>query len=60
MWGDMFHTHCRNHYLPRRHDADGGRAAMYDLFRRAAALEDKAEAARRWRPGCRGRSCSEL
>ena len=39
----MFHTHCRDYYLPRRHEPDEGRGAMHELFRKAAALEDPAE-----------------
>lgn len=50
-WGDMFHTHCRDFYLTRRHDPDEGRAAMYDLFRRSAMLEDPAESERQQRLG---------
>ena len=51
VWGRMFHTHCRDYYLTRRHEPDGGRGAMHDLFRRAAALEDEELARRQIRAG---------
>lgn len=50
-WGDMFHTHCRDYLRTRRADADGGRSAMHELFRTAAALEDAAVAQRQLAAG---------
>jgi hypothetical protein len=51
VWGDMFHTRCRDYFQQRRHDADGGRAAMYELFRDAAALQAEDEVERQQRAG---------
>ena len=45
-WGECFHVECRDHYLAHRHEADGGLAAMTELFRRVVCLEDSAEIAR--------------
>ena len=62
VWGDMFHTHCRDFYLQRRSDSDGGRAAMHKLFRKAAALEDPTEVERQIAAGvlCRVHAVPEV
>ena len=62
VWGEMFHTFCRDFYLQRRGEPDGGRSAMHGLFRRAAALEDGAEVERQMRAGvlCRVGAVREM
>lgn len=62
VWGNMFHTYCRDFYAPRRHDADGGRGAMLELFRRAASIEDPMEVARQIHAGvlCRVRAVFQV
>eukprot|EP00316_Scyphosphaera_apsteinii_P023114 CAMPEP_0119341800 /NCGR_PEP_ID=MMETSP1333-20130426/103291_1 /TAXON_ID=418940 /ORGANISM="Scyphosphaera apsteinii, Strain RCC1455" /LENGTH=604 /DNA_ID=CAMNT_0007353871 /DNA_START=75 /DNA_END=1889 /DNA_ORIENTATION=+ len=45
-WGPCFHIQSRDHLRKNRDEPDGGRAAMRELFRCAAALELASEAER--------------
>lgn len=48
VWGECFHTECRDHYVAHRHAPDGGYSAMLELFRSVVMLtpNEEEEAAR--------------